>query len=427
MSRQKYLNDGGLEESIDDSLEIEFLKKDMQSLPALLSTLMADIKALKEQVSKSTSSSPTVPLTPSYMSGGGPLLSPSPGVTPPVSAAPTREFLDGVDGTVANLFKTASSNYADFIKDWTSTPLEVVASCGKETSLRQYSVKDDSHLEHKVTKTARSQVPTPSYGSKFKDAADYHEFVVSLVSYVRKGGSVSLLTTLGGSAGSFAMAMSLELHDLGVLSVKETVATILLATFRPLDYLETVGAFKKLNLKFYKYGTTVDTVSSYTLLVKKSLVGKPPEKSLAKVLLESWDDQFVKWKSYVLEKVSDESMDSWDQLFVHPEQQAVKSCQMFLDGVVLSPTPSKPSKPAKVGALSDGKPKEGLECVACGRKLTTATSPDLEVYQTHGYATSVDGSETLCQETTFKDKLSEWMVKRSKDHAAYKARVGKKT
>ena len=63
MSRKAWIDAGGSEGDIDDALETEFLKEDLQQIPAVLSELAAGIKALNDKLaSVSVSSTPTVPL-----------------------------------------------------------------------------------------------------------------------------------------------------------------------------------------------------------------------------------------------------------------------------------------------------------------------------------------------------------------------------
>ena len=348
MSRTRWIDLGNEENDITQAMEIAFLREDAESNNILLNkkidVITSAIAALvfNQNIHGIGSAPSTVPLSASNSPiGGGD--TPFAGGAIPFNASssfagaggsslliPQRNFFDGIKGKVIKEFIALNPSYEDFNKDWTTNPLSINVSQGGNVDLKYFKIKDESTFIGRLTKQIRAGVTKPSFGGKFKMDKDYIAFLHPLVSYVNSGGNATFLEIVDAAfntSPSVAASLRLELLDLGTLTMKEVIALILFVKWRPLLFEETVLAIASIPLKFYGYGTVVDTINNYILLVEKALMGRPFLTKLGKELVKHWDPVYSKWKSHIMEGLTDKSIDSWDTLFDYMREKAMKSSE----------------------------------------------------------------------------------------------------
>ena len=189
-----------------------------------------------------------------------------------------------------------------------------------------------------------------------------------------------------------------------------------------------------LKLEFYGYETIMNNVNNYIISIKNVLRGNPFMKKLAECLLVNWSEIFSSWCAEMTEGLESlpPTISTWDLFFQTLKDKAKESDKSFKNGDVLVNT--KSDKPTKLKAVVAGTmnvkspdavaavapnpktrfPKEGFECVGCGKKYTALDpNPDKMKHQAHGWPATADGSIVLCDDVKFKDKLNAYAAQRT--------------
>jgi len=364
--------------------------------------------------------------------------------TPSPSASPVlhRKFLDGISGsTVEMLLKSGSSNLDT---DWTKITPKLINMVKEEIVWNsRMVVQEEDYYATRMPITKRDKVERPIFGtgkSTFKSQEQWVEYAKSIADYVNLGGNLSIMGILKDEFAieRFISEVDIQRHDLGVLTSKEALALLYFRNWRKPDYNKMISQIASLKLEYHGDENISASVQAYNIGLQKALEHHAFDKDIVKQILKTWSRSYSLWAGIVSDLVTEEKIDSWEKLGAWLKQQADATLEATNKGLhIKEPKNITPSKVAPVAsekknivaaALESPKgfPKEGFMCVHCDLPYTNVKNPDLSKFQTHGWATSWDGTKALCKNPKDQAKLDNWQAQRARDYAQQQASKGKK-